>query len=89
VFFKLAFETLEEGERIRGSAGEAGKDAVLVESAHLASVRLHDRVAERDLAVAAHHDQVAAPYRADGGSAILFHWMFPSDSRVKSGVWVQ
>ena len=43
--------------------GKTGDDLVLVQSSHLAGVGLHDRIAQRDLAVAGDHDLVAAPDR--------------------------
>src|SRR5581483_7943883 len=66
VFLQLRLEALEQRERIGGTAGEPGKDAVLVEAAHLARGRLQHDVAEADLAVAAERDAVAAPHRQDG-----------------------
>ena len=61
MLFQFALETLEQRERIGRGARETGQDAVLVQTAHLACVGLHDRVAQGDLAVAGHHHEVAAP----------------------------
>ena len=60
---ELALEFLEEREGIRHGASEPREDLVVIERAHLARVRLHDRMlAERDLPVA-----------GDGRLAILAH----------------
>ena len=67
VLLELLLEQFEQRERVRGRAGEAGQHLALAEPAHLARIRLHDRVAERDLAVAADHDAFAAADGDDGG----------------------
>src|SRR5690606_20388224 len=68
VLLQLALEALEQGERIRGAAREAGEDAVVVETPYLPRVALDDGLAQGHLAVAAHHDAAAAPHGKDGGS---------------------
>ncbi len=84
MLFELAFEALEKGEGISRGAGAACQYAVFVPAPYLAGIGLHDRVAQGDLAVPAHHDQVVAPDRTDGGSAIVFHLRFPSDLKVQN-----
>ena len=62
VLLELALEALEQREGIRRAAGESREHLVVVEAAHLAGIALHDGVAERHLAVAAHGDGSAAPH---------------------------
>ncbi len=65
---QLALEALEQRERIGRAAGEAGDHLALVQAAHLAGIALHDRVAERDLAVAADGDAAVAAHAEDRGA---------------------
>ena len=65
---ELCFEALEQRERIGRAPGKAGEHLVVVQAAHLARVALHDGVAKRHLAVAAHRDRAVAPDRQDGGA---------------------
>ena len=51
---ELALEAIEQRERVRAGAGEAGEHPAVGERAHLARPALHHRLAERDLAVAGH-----------------------------------
>jgi hypothetical protein len=73
VLFQLGFEAVEQGEGVGGAAGEAAQHLALVQLAHLARRALHDDVAQRDLAVAAERDLVAAPHADDGRAVKLFH----------------
>ena len=68
VLLQLALEPLEQREGIGRAAGEPGDHASLVQPAHLARIRLHDGVAERDLAVAAHGDETVAAHAEDSGA---------------------
>src|SRR6185312_3299151 len=84
VLVQLLLEQLEQGERISGSAGEAGQHVlVLAEAADLARVGLHHRVAEGDLAVAADHDLAVAAHADDGGGVEGFH----KSSKVERTRW--
>ena len=58
IFLELELETFEERQAVGGGAGEADDDAVL-DAAHLARVRLHHRMAERDLSIG-NHDHLAS-----------------------------
>jgi hypothetical protein len=61
VLLQLGLEALEQRERIGRAARETRDHVAFVQAPHLARVAFHDRVAERDLAVAAHgHEAVAA-----------------------------
>jgi hypothetical protein len=60
VLLQLALEALEQGEGVRGGAGEAGQHLVVVELADLAGGCLDDDVAQGDLAVAADRHLPAA-----------------------------
>ena len=73
MLLQLGFEALEQGEGVRGAAGESGKDPVVIEAAHLARSGLDHDVAQRDLAVAAQRDARAA---ADGkyGRAVKYRF---------------
>ncbi len=68
VAFELGFEPLEQREGVGGRAGETADDAAVVETAHLAGVGLHHRLAHRYLAVADDDDLVGAASGKDGGS---------------------
>jgi hypothetical protein len=61
VLFELRLEPREEGEGIGRRAGEAGQDAVVVETPDLARPPLDDRLPEGDLAVARQDRAVAVP----------------------------
>ncbi len=63
---ELAFEALEQGERVGRAASEAGEHLVVIEPPHLAGVALHDGVAEGDLSVAAHGDSAVLADGEDG-----------------------
>ena len=62
----LLFQPLEQGQRVGGRAGETGDDLAFGETAHLARVALHDRLADADLAVAADDDFAALAHHQDG-----------------------
>jgi hypothetical protein len=71
VLLQHALEAFEQRERVGGSAGEAGQDAVMVDAPDLARVALHHRVPERHLPIAAERDLAIATDADDGGSAKL------------------
>ncbi len=73
VLLELGLEALEQRERVGGAAGKAGEYLVLVQTPHFARARFEHDVAERDLAVAAERDALAAPRRNDGRAVILLH----------------
>ena len=56
MFFKLAFETLEEGKGVSGGTGKTGDDLTVVQATNFFRVAFHHGIAERNLAVAAHDD---------------------------------
>jgi hypothetical protein len=56
ILLELGFQALEQGEGVGGRAGKAADHRALGEPAHLLGVALDDRLAERDLPVAADHD---------------------------------
>src|SRR6185369_1937632 len=68
VLVELRLEALEQREGVRGAAGEAGEDAVLIKAAHLLRAALHDDVAERHLPVAAERDLAVAAHGKNGGA---------------------
>src|SRR5438046_1554221 len=59
ILFELAFESLEQGDRVGGGAGKTGDDLAGAEAAHLLGVRLDDGLAHRYLAVAGDDDLAA------------------------------
>ena len=65
VLLQLALEALEQREGIRGAAGKSREHLVVVQAAHFAGIALHDGVADRDLAVAAHGHGAVAAHRED------------------------
>ena len=68
MLLQLGFEQFEQSERIGRRAREAGQHlAIAAESAHLAGIALHDRVAQRHLAIAGDGDAAVAPHGQDGG----------------------
>src|SRR5690606_30661820 len=70
VLLQLLLEPLEQRESIGGRAGEAADHLALgAEAADLAGIRLHHRVAHRDLPVAG-DDGLAALLHADDGGAV-------------------
>src|SRR5205807_1658207 len=78
----FGLEPLEEGEGVRGRAGETGDDGAAAEAAQLLGVRLDDGVAHRYLAVAGDdhraaltqaEDRRAVPNRADLLAVFLRH----------------
>src|SRR5207302_6908328 len=73
IALQLLFELLEQGERVGRRAGEAREDLPALEGPDLGRVGLHDRVAERDLTVAAHGHVSVAPDAQDRG-AVYAHW---------------
>ena len=62
VLLQLAFEAFEQGEGVGGGAGETGQHLAVVEAAHFLGVALHDGIAKRYLAVAAHDDFAIAAH---------------------------
>src|SRR5688572_6396599 len=73
VLLELALEALKEREGVGRAAREARENLVAVEPANLAGVALHDGVADRHLAVAAHRDEAAAAHREYRG-AVRIEW---------------
>src|SRR3954469_1895620 len=73
VLVELALEALEERESVRGAAGEAGENLVVIEPADLLRAAFHDHVAERHLAVAAQRHAGAAANGKNGSAVELFH----------------
>src|SRR5207253_9361281 len=73
VLVELRLEALEEREGVRGAAGEAGEDLVLMQTAHLLCAALDHHLAERHLPVAAERDARAAAHGKNGG-AVEFCW---------------
>src|SRR5205814_3221851 len=73
VLVELAFEALEQGERVRRAAGEAGEDAVLVQAPDFLRAAFDDDIAERYLAVAAERHARAAAHGKNGGAVEGFH----------------
>src|SRR5262249_45111473 len=67
MLLELRLEAREEGERVGGSAGEAGHHAVLVELANLPRSGLDDGRADRDLAVAGDCHLTPVTDRDDSG----------------------
>ena len=51
----------------------SGYNFIIINSSDLFCFMLCNCIPKCYLAVSAHHDQIATPHRADGGSAILFH----------------
>ena len=62
MLLELGLEAREEREGVGGRAREARQHAVVVQLAHLARARLHDRLAERHLAVARHRHLAAVAH---------------------------
>ncbi|MNP81027.1 hypothetical protein D3C76_1792830 [compost metagenome] len=60
VFFKLAFETFEEGKGVGGGAGKPGDDLAVVQATNFFRVAFHHGIAKGNLAVAAHDDFAVA-----------------------------
>jgi hypothetical protein len=88
MLFELGFEPLEQGERVGRCAGEARDHRAVAQGAHLARVRFHHRVAERNLPVAGDHHLAALADRKDGGAVpgrlvCLCH--LPPEGRVPGG----
>ena len=63
IALELLLELLEQRDRVGGGAGETGEELAAAERPDLLRVRLHDRLADGDLAVAAERDFAVA---ADG-----------------------
>ena len=68
---ELVLEPLEQRDAVGGRAGEPADRAALAEPADLARAALHDRVAERDLAVAGDDDL----RRRGGPTRIVVEWI--------------
>src|SRR5262249_13476857 len=68
ILLELRFKALEQGEGVRGGAREPADDVPLAESPHLLGVRLHDGLADRDLAVAADRYGSTFANGEDGGA---------------------
>src|SRR5947207_479233 len=75
---ELRLEALEERERVRGCASEAGENLVAEKPAHFARGRLDHDVSESDLSVSPQSDAGAAADRKDRGAVESFH-EFPRD----------
>ena len=56
ILLELAFQPLKQGECIGGGTGKSGDDIAFAESAYLARVAFHDRIAKADLPVAGNDD---------------------------------
>src|SRR4029077_7102871 len=63
---QLAFEFLEQGERICSRSREAGDHTVVMELAHLARATFHDSLAQTDLTIPHDHHFPAAANRQYG-----------------------
>src|SRR5204863_4831202 len=85
---ELAFEALEQRERVRGAAGETAEHLAVAERAHLARVALHHGVAQRDLAITADGYGTIAPHGEDGRAVRIetFAHVSPRPSRLTSCV---
>ena len=69
ITLQLAFEPLEQGERIRRGAGETGDHgAACADPADLARVSLNNGLTHADLAVPGHGDFTIPPYAQDRGA---------------------
>src|SRR5262245_34169492 len=68
MLFELGLEALEQGEGVGRPAGEARKDAIVVEAPDLARTCLDDDVPERDLPVSSESDLPITTDREDGGA---------------------
>ena len=67
VGLELGLELLEQRERIGDGAGKASQHSAMVDAAHLARRRLHDRVlAKRHLAVTGDGRLAVLAHGADG-----------------------
>src|SRR5260221_11033163 len=86
VLVELLLEALEQREGVGGAAGEASKDAILVQAPHFLRAAFDDDLAERHLAVAAERDARASPYGKNGGAVELFHEMGKEEETLRSGV---
>src|SRR5207302_245599 len=73
IALELLLELLEQRERIGGRPREAGQDLPALERPHFVGVRLHHRVAERDLAVTAQGDVPVATDTQNRGAANAAH----------------
>ena len=72
---ELGFEAREQREGVGRGAGESGQNLVVVKAAQLFGGGFQHFLAERDLAVAGHHDfSVPAHAKDGGGTNSLFHW---------------
>ena len=67
IALELLLELLEEREGVGRGAGEAGEHLAAAQRAHLLRVRLHDRLADGHLTVAADRDAAIAADGEDGG----------------------
>ncbi len=77
IALELLLELLEQRHGVGRGSREAGDHLAAVEHAHLLCVRLHDRLANRHLAVAADRDLPSPPHGqnrrgADGGERSAF-----------------
>ena len=81
MLLELGLEPLEQGEGVGGGAGEAGDHAAAGQPPHLLRVRLHDRLAEADLAVAG-DDDLAVLAHGKNGRAV------PNGRFVAGGHWL-
>src|SRR5690606_2761634 len=72
ILLELLFQPFEQGEGIGGGPGKARNDiAALPDTAHLARVGLHHRVAHGNLTVARYDGLAALPDADDGGAVPL------------------
>src|SRR5262245_168035 len=77
VLVELRLEALEQRERIRGAAGEAGEDAIVIQAPHLPCTAFDYNLAERDLAVAAERYARSAAHGQDRRAVPLLHEIEP------------
>ena len=72
MLFEFSFKTLEQRERVCGSAGETGQYLVLVEPPDLAGIALHDGSPERHLPIATKNHPPLTAHREDCSTVISF-----------------
>ena len=73
MLFQLGLEVFEQRKGICRATCKTGENLFVVEPPHLARAGLYDDIAQRDLAVAAQRNNIAAPHGQDGSAAILLH----------------
>ena len=71
ILFQLCFKALEQRERIRSRAREAGNHVAARQAPNLLGTTLDDRITETDLAVAGDDHIAVFANRQDGGAVPL------------------